>query len=478
MKSNPLVLVSLALANLLAAGCMPKGPPHLPDLTSEFPSRWSSETTNEEANATPWVQNMGDGALEELITEAWANNPDLSATLRRVDMAREQAVMAGADRLPQAGLGLSGSQTKRNMIGFNFPGASKSFTTETYGLNLNVSWELDLWGRLRDERRVAKAEWQASAEDYRAARLSLAGQVAKSWYSAIEANRQHALSEETEQTYARNASYIAKRFERGLSNALDHNLAQASLASSRAMVARWKRQGDLATRTLETLLGRHPDGNASLAPTLPEPSVAPSVSPPAQTLEKRPDMQAARLRLKMAGFQTNIARKNLLPALSLTGGPGSRSEEFEELLESQFRIWNVTGNLLQPIFQGGRIRANIRRSKAALLASVDSYKANALKAFREAETALAAESLLLEEEANLDKAAKAAKTAADLSWDRYQRGLEGIFTTLESSRRAFEAESRLLSLRRDRLLNRIDLHLALGDEALPIEQNAEENDPK
>jgi NodT family efflux transporter outer membrane factor (OMF) lipoprotein len=410
---------------------------------------------------------MGDSALEGLIEEAWANNPDLSAASRRVDMAREQAAMAGADRLPQAGLGLSGSQTKRNMIGFNFPGASKSFTTESYGLNLNVSWELDLWGRLRDGRRAAKVEWQASSEDYRAARLSLAGQVAKSWYSAIEANRQLALAAETEETYSRNASYVATRFERGLSSALDHNLAQSSLASSRAIVTRWKRQGDLATRTLENLLGRHPDGNASLAPTLPAPPSSPMVSPPTQTLEKRPDMRAARLRLKAAGLQKSIARKHLLPAFSLTGSPGSRSEEFGELLDQQFRIWSVTGNLIQPIFQGGRIRANVRHSEAVLLASVDSYKANALNAFREAETALAAESLLQEEEANLDKAAKAAKTAADLSWDRYQRGLEGIFTTLESSRRAFEAESRLLSLRRDRLLNRIDLHLALGDEALP-----------
>jgi len=98
---------------------------------------------------------------------------------------------------------------------------------------------------------------------------------------------------------------------------------------------------------------------------------------------------------------------------------------------------------------------------------MDSYKAAALKAFREVETTLAAESLLKEEETHLKKAAKAALTAADLSWKRYQRGLEGIFATLESRRRAFEAESRLLSLRRERLLNRIDLHLALGDEALP-----------
>ncbi len=466
MTSNPFALVSLALAYLLAAGCISKVP-DLPDVASEIPPNWSSKTTNEDTNATPWVTSMGDHALEELITEAWTNNPDLSAAFRRVDMAREQAVMVGANKLPEAGLGLSGSQTKRNLIGFNFANASKSFTTESYGLNLNVSWELDLWGRLRDERRVAKAEWQASTEDYHAARLSLAGQVAKSWYSAIEATKQQDLAEETEQTYTRNASYIAERFERGLSNALDHNLAQASLASSQAIVTRWKRQGDLATRTLETLLGRHPDGNASLAPTLPEPSGTPLVSTPAQTLEKRPDMRAARLRLKATGLQTSIARKNLLPAFSLTGGPGSRSDEFAHLLDQQFKIWSVTGNLIQPIFQGGRLRANVRRTKVALLAAIDSYKANALRAFRETETALFAESLLREEEANLSKAAKAAKTAADLSWDRYQRGLEGIFTTLESSRRAFEAESRLLSLRRVRFLNRLDLHLALGDEALP-----------
>tara|TARA_B100000959_G_scaffold275468_1_gene328894 strand:+ start:102 stop:1349 length:1248 start_codon:yes stop_codon:yes gene_type:complete len=412
------------------------------------------------------VESFGDANLIALVREAWANNPDLAAGSRRVEMAREQAIMAGADRLPQAGLNLSGTHSKRNLVGF-LPGQSKSFTSENYGLNMNVSWELDLWGKLRDARKVAKNEWEASAEDYRAGRLSLAGQVAKAWYSAIEAKRQTELAYETEQTHAKNASYISKRFERGLANALDHNLAQASLASTQANRVRRKRQRDLATRTLEALLGRHPEGNATVSPTLPEPKNEPPISPPAQTLERRPDLRANFLRMKAAGLETSIARKNLLPSLSLTGGPGSRSEDFEDLLDQQFRIWSITGNLAQPIFQGGRIRANIRRAEAARLASLDSYKAAALKAFREVETTLAAESLLKEEEFRLHEASKAAATAADLSWHRYQRGLEGIFATLESRRRAFEAESRLLSLRRERLLNRIDLHLALGDEALP-----------
>jgi outer membrane protein, multidrug efflux system len=436
-----------------------------PDLSP--PKSWSTPASVPiDSKCTYWTVDFGDANLTALVREAWANSPDLSGTARIVEMARAQAVMAGADRLPQAGLGLSGTHSKRTTIGY-YPGKSETFNTESYGLNMNVSWELDLWGKLSDSRKVAETSWEASIEDYRAARLSLASQVAKAWYSAIEVRRQAELADETEQSHAKNASYITKRFERGLANALDHNLAQATLASTRANQVRQKRQLDLATRTLQTLLGRHPDGHAKLPLDLPALQKAPPISPPAQTLEQRPDLRAKRLRMKAAGLEKTIARKNLLPSLSLTGGPGSRSQEFNDLLDQQFRIWSVTGNLMQPIFQGGRLRANIRRTEAARLASMDSYKAAALKAFREVETTLAAESLLKEEETHLKKAAKAALTAADLSWKRYQRGLEGIFATLESRRRAFEAESRLLSLRRERLLNRIDLHLALGDEALP-----------
>ncbi len=473
MKLHLTIWAIMVLAYLMI-GCVPKGQ-NEPDVAGKFPASWSNRLDSRaEMNSTGWVQGLGDDVLADLIKEAWTKNPNLSATSRRVEIAREESIMAGANRLPEAAIGISGSKTKRNLIGFNFPNSSSSFTSESYGLNLNLSWELDLWGRLRDSRLAAANEWRASLADYHAARLSLAGQIAKSWFSAIEAGLQQALAEETEKTYARNASYVAKRFDRGLATALDHNLAQASLASSQAIVARWKRQADLANRTLQTLLGRYPDGNATIPSKLPSPDNPPFVSTPVQTLENRPDLLAARLRLDAAGLQVSVARKSLLPALSLSGGPGSRSREFEDLLDNQFRIWNLTGNLAQPIFQGGRLRANVRRSEAALQGLVDNYKAAALQAFREAETALAAETTLQKEEADLLKATQAAKTAAALSWERYQRGLESIFTTLESSRRAFEAESRSLSLQRDRLLNRVDLHLALGEDALSKENLKEE----
>jgi NodT family efflux transporter outer membrane factor (OMF) lipoprotein len=460
-----LLFLTLTTAAALT-GCLQKED-HSPSTNLTPKTSWStSSVVSTDTNVTYWAKGFGDANLTSLVREAWGNSPDLSGTFQLVKMAREQAVMAGADLLPQAGLGMSGTRSKRNLVGF-MPGNNISFTSENYGLNMNVSWELDLWGKLSDSRKVAASTWEATIEDYRAARLSLAGQVAKAWYSAIAGSRQLDLAHETEKSHIKNASYIAKRFERGLANALDHNLAQATLSTARANQVGLKRKLDLATRTLQTLIGRYPDGVLALPSDLPAPKKAPPIAPPAQTLEHRPDLRAKRLRMKATGLEKTIARKNLLPSLSLTGGPGSRSQEFNNLLDQQFRIWSVTGNLMQPIFQGGRLRANIRRAEAVRLASIDSYKATALQAFGEVEMALASESLLKEEEKHLSEAAKAALTAADLSWERYQRGLEGIFTTLESRRRAFEAKSRLLSLRRERLLNRIDLHLALGDEALP-----------
>ena len=461
---------------LLAIGCLPKKEP-FPFLLPEPPEKWTAEAnvSQEAEKVVYWAEGL-DANLTSLLREAVANNPDLAGAARRVEMARERAVMAGASRMPQAGAALSGSRSKRNLVGF-LPDRDLSFTAENYGLNLNVSWEIDLWGGLRDRRNAAEGEWRASGEDYRAARLSLAGQVAKAWYSAVEASLQVKLAEDTERTRARNAAYLAERFERGLAETLDHNLAKTSLASAQANVARRKRQRDLALRTLEALLGRHPAANLKLPPALPSPTDLPTLHPPATTLENRPDLRAARLRLRAAGHEESATRKNLLPSLSLSAGPGGRSQEFEDLLDQRFRIWSAAGNLTQPLLQGGRLRADLRRVQAARAAAAAAYKSAALAAFLEAESALAAEKFLREEEFSLVDATEAAETAAGLSWDRYRRGLENVFATLEADRRHFETESLLLSTRRTRLLNRVDLQLAMGREALPEPEKQGEKTP-
>ena len=153
---------------------------------------------------------------------------------------------------------------------------------------------------------------------------------------------------------------------------------------------------------------------------------------PSETLQARPDIQMAQLQLEAAGHDLSAARKNLLPSISISGTNGSRSDEFNNLLDSKFKTWDLTGSISQPIFNNGRLRANIRRSEALKLAAKANYISLAQRAFHEVETILANDFYLKQETNYLQTAAQAANSAAKTSWNRYQNGILDIFDTLES----------------------------------------------
>ncbi len=428
-------------------------------------------TPSTDANVTYWVESFENRWLNEAIYTAWAANPSLMVMAERTLARGEEAVIAGASILPQANLGVSGSRSKRNLIGFNFPNGSTSFTSESFSSGINLSWELDLWGKIRDQRDSAKKRFEGAQADYEGARLSLAGQVSKSWYEIMESNQQLSLAQQMKETFEKNQVFIANRFANGIASSLENDLASSALASSQATEAMRKRIRNSQVRELESILGEYPRGDMdrNFTDQLPKLDLTPFPPTPAKTIENRPDLQAARLQLEACGYDLSAAKMSLLPAISLSGGPGSRSEEFGDLLDNKFRTWEVSGTVTQPIFSGGRIRANIRRSKALRQAAEANYRAIALRAFTEGETLLANEKFLQKEETYLTTASKAAEAAARSSWDRYQRGVQGIFDTLDSQRGAFEAKSRLLNIRKERIINRINLFLALGSPALPTE---------
>jgi len=273
------------------------------------------------------------------------------------------------------------------------------------------------------------------------------------------------------ETFEKNQAFIANRFDNGLASSLENDLATSALASSQATKTMRERVRNAQVKELQSFLGTYPNGDVdrNFSDALPELTVAPLTTTPAQAMENRPDLQAARSQLEASGYDLSAAKMSLLPSFSMTGGPGSRSEDFGDLLDNRFRTWEISGAVTQPLFNGGRIKANIRRSEALRKAAEANYRAVAIRAFTEAETLIANESFLKKEENYLKNASMAAQTAAKTSWDRYQRGVQGIFDTLESQRRAFDAESRLLSSRKERIFNRINLFLALGTPALPTE---------
>jgi outer membrane protein, multidrug efflux system len=458
----------------LQFGCVPSSSTSEQTLDEIAPATWVAATSagnqNSEGNQTYWIKQFEDPNLNRAIRKAWISNPNLLAMAERVLASGEGVVVAGANLFPSAKADLSGSRSKRNLIGFNFPNGETSFTSESFNAGINLSWELDLWGKLQDYRHSARTRFQGTQAEYESARLSLAGQIAKAWFEIIESEGQLRIARSTSATYSQNKAFIEDRFEKGLNaSALDNDLAEATLASAKANLARRNRAHQVIIRKLELLLGEYPAGIADRnhSGELPRLSLASIPPSPTEALEKRPDLKATRLELEASGIDVGISRKNLLPSIAIVGGPGSRSGEFENLLDQRFRIWEVSAAASQPLFQAGRLRAQIRKTKALRQAAEENYKAVALKAFSEVENALSGEQFLRDEELQLEMAAKASEAAAKLSWERYRRGVESIFNTLDAQRRAFEAESRLLFVRKERIFNRINLYLALGMTALP-----------
>jgi outer membrane protein TolC len=179
-------------------------------------------------------------------------------------------------------------------------------------------------------------------------------------------------------------------------------------------------------------------------------------------VSRRPDLVAAERRVAAADLRVKEARRSLYPRLSLTASGGTSTEEFRDLLDQDFRVWSLIGNLTQPLFQGGRLLANVDRNEAIARETLAGFASAVLNAYAEVESALAAESYLAERVDHLERATEQSVAAQELAEDRYRSGLEDYVTVLESQRRALTNESSLLAARRERLDNRVNLFLALG----------------
>ena len=183
---------------------------------------------------------------------------------------------------------------------------------------------------------------------------------------------------------------------------------------------------------------------------------------PGELVARRPDLASAERRLAASGELVTVARRARYPSISLTASGGTATQALGDLLDGNFSVWSLVGGLVQPLFQGGRIRANIARAEAVEDEGLNGFVSRVLLAYLEVERALAAEQFLAEQERALLDSSEQSKAAERLADDRYRTGLEDYITVLESQRRSFEAESSLIALRQSRLDNRVDLYLSLG----------------
>ena len=456
---RPIVLSMVSLGIGLA-GCSTLTT-QAPSPTKTLPSAWTSVEVSPKS-ATGWLSDFTPSqALRKLVDEALAANHDIAGAIARVDQARARAKISGAALWPQASVSVAGSRSQR-LRGSNFD----KVTANQFSSNFDLSWEIDLWGRLRDQKQSTLAELRATHADYQAARLSLAANVVSTALNLVEVKEQAKVSRDALKSLQTNLAILDAKLEAGDVDdrtALEITLSRADVLRAEATLAANERQADALKRVLEALLGRYPDATISSLQTFPQVRREVAAGLPSELLLRRPDIVAAEERVIAAAYNVRATWKALLPSATINGGAGtSTTNNFSDLLDPKALVWDLAGRLSQTVFQGGRLKANVELSQAQREEIARRYAETALQAFREVETALAAEGFYRTQEGKLAEAVTQADLAEELALGQYQKGLVDIITVLESQRRAFDAHSNLLRVRNERLQNRLDLYLALG----------------
>ena len=507
---------------MAAAGCASLDQELLEANLPAPPDAWTAQSDNPSLSLTPsndWLASFEDDTLYDLIDEAMAHNNDLLAAVRNLEAARAGARIVRADMLPslnanpsasrnaivtdptiaaQTGGGqtdLSGLGAKEledqfgvdrdndgRLDGLDFDGdgfaeaplPNRRFYINNFSLAAQLSWEIDLWGRLTDETRAAYKEAKASYADFLGAELSLAGGVARGWFSLVEARQQRELAERDVAARQSNLRVTERRYDRGVASSLDVRLSRSALGSSQANLALRQRLEGEAARRLEVLLGRYPAAELEASETLPSLEALPQAGAPVQILTRRPDLIAAESRMEAAGLQARAAKKQLLPSLTIQSRISTSGPDLADVLDPERLAGNIAAGLFQPLFQGGRLKANAKRARLQAEASLLSYAQTALQAYEEAENAIAAEGFLAAQEEALKLAFEEAAAAEELTERRYASGAATIFNLLDAQTRRISAESSYIQAQQNRVSNRVNLYLAIGGDFVTEAKTAAE----
>ena len=421
--------------------------------TPVLPEQWGTQS-DAGVVQVGWIEIFNDPALTRLVTEAQANNRDLTAAAASVDRAWALARQAGAVLSPDISLAATGGRSGSS--------DSSSPTTTKLSLGLQVSWEADLWGRLRAGQRGAVASAQAVEADYRFAQYSLAAATAKAYFTSIEAKFQADIARETVEILEETQRIVNVKHDNGMASAQDVSLTRSDLASARERLTTVDGSYRDALRALEVLLGRYPSAELDVRDSLPAVPPPPPAGIPSELLERRPDIVAAERRVAAAFNATAQAQAARLPTVGLTGNLGGASSSLSDLLDPANVAWSAGANLLAPIFDGGRRREAVEIATAEQEQALAAYGQAALNAFSELESNLDQGTVIAQREVDLEVAAREAEKAFRIASLRYEEGEEDLLSVLTIQQRVISAKSALSSVERLLLEQRINLNLALG----------------
>lgn len=474
LARSPLRFCALALA-FGVAGCVSMAPEaETPSVVAQLPATFDAAPEGQEPSQyTPqnWWRAFEDPVLDELVDQALRRNLDIAESAARLRQVSAQARLSRAALLPQATVSGNASDTSTPIDGLAFGNLAGGvpitrIDNQAYTLTLGASYELDLFGRARDDFRASQRDAIASAADLKTVQLSAAAETISAYFDYVDAARRIALTQQTIDVLQDRAERTEDRFERGLADSLELYQIRQDLRSTQSSLPQL-RSGLAATRSrLALLVGAYPadlDGTLDqpLRPRLVFETVPAGL--PIDILAQRPDVAAGYERLEAARLRIGARRADRFPRLTLTpsigtqgGSPGSAFDFANNWASS------LVASITAPLFDGGRIKANIASARAQYDSAAAAYARSVLAAFGEVETALADYDQQRARYTLIVQQLAEARGSLDLQSRRYQAGTGGYLAYLDALRTLYAVETSLSSAARATALARLGVHRALG----------------
>ncbi|MFM9971109.1 MAG: efflux transporter outer membrane subunit [Burkholderiales bacterium] len=441
----------------LLCSCAIQNPPP-PAHRVQFPAQYDQVTASDAAKlTTEWWLGFRSGELASLIAAALDANPDVAIAIRRIEQAEAQARIAGAPLFPVVNLNASSSRSESRAAS-----AGRYTNTDSSSLSFAASYEIDFWERNASLARAAQASLAASRFDADTARLTLATGVANAYFSVLSARDRLRVARENVTIAERVLAVVTSRFKFGNASALDINRQQTTLLSQRAAIPPLVLLERQTLAALALLLGRVPqafDVAQSSVTTLGVPVAEPGI--PAELLLRRPDLASAESQLIAANANIVAARAALLPTISLTGSAGLASSDLLSL-GNPTRAFAVGTSLLQPIFNAGRLKAQVELSAAREAELIEVYRRAILAALADVENSLAAAGRSAEQEVLQEQVRDRARRSLELAELRYKAGTDDLLAVLDAQRTLFAAQDQSAQVRLSRLQASVALYKALG----------------
>lgn len=464
--TNRFVLATLAAS--LFTGCMVGPNYRRPAVTTPDVFRGSTETTPP-ADLTSladlkWFDVFKDDRLQDMVRTALVQNYDLREAMARVDAARANLGITRADQFPVVDASADVTAMRFSSAGaFPLPqGFPQQRTFGSVAMNL-VSFEADIWGRLRRATEAARAELLSSDDNRKAAITTVIADVAGAYFNLLELDMELVIARRTLAGREDSLQLIRTREAGGIATLLEVREGEQLVYGAAQVIPGTEQQIAQTENAIKLLLGE-PPGGITRGRTLLEQEEPPSVPPglPSSLLERRPDIRSAEQNLVAANAIIGVAKAAYFPRISLTGFLGFQSTELSSLFSGSTNAWQFFPQVTQPVFNGGRLKSNVRLAEAEQQIALVQYERVIQNAFREVSDALIQYRQTREIGAKRELLQAALQDRSRLAYMRYRGGVGTLLNALDADRDLFEAELGLAQTRRDELLALVQLYRALG----------------